>query len=172
MRVRLVRRPGQPGTRAYAEQYGDRLVCVRYRYDEAARRRYKTVEIIVEEAEWAPAARGVGRRAPEEAQGGADAAPGGAAAEPGLGPPRPSTHTSIPRREYRPAELVGVRLPAELLHLSPAISAAGGVRRELLDIWAMPFASAAALGLHPYIVDTVEKLAAAWNRGSTDRLRP
>jgi hypothetical protein len=30
------------------------LICVRYRYDRAAKRRYKTIEIIVEEGPWAP----------------------------------------------------------------------------------------------------------------------
>lgn len=54
MRVRLVRRPGQHGTKAFVEQYGERLICVRYRYDDTARRRYKTVELIVEQKEWVP----------------------------------------------------------------------------------------------------------------------
>lgn len=54
MRVRLVRRPGQHGTKAYVDQHGDRLICVRYRYDEAAKRRYKTIEIIVDEQPWEP----------------------------------------------------------------------------------------------------------------------
>jgi hypothetical protein len=36
------------------EQYGDRLLCVRYRYDEQRRVRLKTVEIIVEERPWQP----------------------------------------------------------------------------------------------------------------------
>lgn len=54
MRVRLVRRPGQPGTKELVEQYGERLVCVRYRYDAAAGRRYKTAEIIIESSAWAP----------------------------------------------------------------------------------------------------------------------
>jgi hypothetical protein len=34
--------------------YGDKLVCVRYRYDTESGRRFKTIEIIVEEKEWAP----------------------------------------------------------------------------------------------------------------------
>jgi hypothetical protein len=55
MRIRLVRRPGQYGTKALVEQYGDRLVCVRYRYDQRTRKRYKTVELIVEVADWNPA---------------------------------------------------------------------------------------------------------------------
>ena len=36
------------------EQYGDTLICVRYRYDAKARKQYKTVEIIVSESEWTP----------------------------------------------------------------------------------------------------------------------
>jgi hypothetical protein len=56
MRVRLVRRPGQHGTKAYVAQYGERLVCVRYRYDEATQKRYKTIEIIVDEQPWVPKA--------------------------------------------------------------------------------------------------------------------
>ena len=35
-------------------KYGDRLVCVRYRYDEQRKKRYKTVELIVEEVDWEP----------------------------------------------------------------------------------------------------------------------
>lgn len=52
MRTRLVRRPGQHGTRAFVEQYGDRLVCVRYRYDEVNKKRHKTIELIVETVDW------------------------------------------------------------------------------------------------------------------------
>jgi hypothetical protein len=36
------------------EIYGDRLISVRYRYDAEKKKRYKTVEIIVEEPEWSP----------------------------------------------------------------------------------------------------------------------
>jgi hypothetical protein len=54
MRVRLVRKPGQVGTKPYVAEYGARLICVRYRYDRAAKRRYKTIEIVVEEGPWSP----------------------------------------------------------------------------------------------------------------------
>ncbi len=47
-------RPGEPGTRHLVREFGDRLVCVRYRRDEAGRKRYKTVELIVAEADWSP----------------------------------------------------------------------------------------------------------------------
>ncbi|HNT78201.1 MAG TPA: hypothetical protein PKH77_24570 [Anaerolineae bacterium] len=53
-RTRLTLQPGQAGTRQLVEKYGDRLVCVRYRYDAARRKRYKTVELIEEEAAWLP----------------------------------------------------------------------------------------------------------------------
>jgi len=36
------------------EQYDDSFVCIRYRYDEKARKRYKTVEIVVSESDWTP----------------------------------------------------------------------------------------------------------------------
>jgi hypothetical protein len=51
MITRLKLKPGQKGTKALIEQYGDALVCVRYRYDEASRTRIKTVELIVEKKE-------------------------------------------------------------------------------------------------------------------------
>jgi hypothetical protein len=53
-RTRLTLRPGQPGTRRLVEQYGERVVCVRYRYDAKHNKRFKTVELIVEEVDWIP----------------------------------------------------------------------------------------------------------------------
>ena len=38
-------------------RYGERLVCVRYLYDEARNRRLKAVELVVEEAPWRGRAR-------------------------------------------------------------------------------------------------------------------
>ncbi len=54
MSVRLTLKPGQRGTKQLVEDYGDRLVCVRYRYDAAQGKRYKTVELIEETADWVP----------------------------------------------------------------------------------------------------------------------
>ncbi len=45
-------KPGQPGTKRWMEKFGDKLFCVRYRYDEAQRRKLITVEIIVDESPW------------------------------------------------------------------------------------------------------------------------
>ena len=49
-------KPGQSGTKKFLSQYGERLVCVRYRYDARACKRVKTVEIVVEENDWLPPA--------------------------------------------------------------------------------------------------------------------
>lgn len=51
MITRLKLKPGQKGTKALVEKYGDALICVRYRYDETSRTRIKTVELIVEKKE-------------------------------------------------------------------------------------------------------------------------
>ncbi len=42
-------KPGQNGTKRLVDQYGDKLLCVRYRYDEIRHVKMKTVEIIVDE---------------------------------------------------------------------------------------------------------------------------
>lgn len=47
-------KPGQKGTFKLLREYGDLLVSVRYRYDEAGKRRLTTVELVVAEAPWKP----------------------------------------------------------------------------------------------------------------------
>lgn len=54
MKVGLTLQPGDRGTKKLASEYGDKLVCVRYRYDAARKKRLKTVEIVVEEVPWTP----------------------------------------------------------------------------------------------------------------------
>jgi hypothetical protein len=63
MQARRTLAPGQKGTKRLLERYGAKLVCVRYRYDEQKQRRYKTVELIVEEAAWKPSAARVKKQA-------------------------------------------------------------------------------------------------------------
>ena len=57
METRLSLVPGQNGTKKLVTRYGDRLVCVRYRYDAQRKVRHKTVELIVETTPWDPRAR-------------------------------------------------------------------------------------------------------------------
>lgn len=54
MRTRLKLKPGQRGTKRLQAEYGDKLVGVRYRYDAQTKKRYKTVELVVEEVAWTP----------------------------------------------------------------------------------------------------------------------
>jgi hypothetical protein len=54
MRTRVKLRPGQRGTKRLLKQYGEQLVCVRYRYDAERRKRYTTIELIVASADWEP----------------------------------------------------------------------------------------------------------------------
>ncbi|MGE5467414.1 MAG: hypothetical protein ACM3Y9_08325 [Ignavibacteria bacterium] len=42
--------PGAPGTKKLVERFGARLVCVRYRIDQQAQRRFTTVELVVADA--------------------------------------------------------------------------------------------------------------------------
>jgi hypothetical protein len=57
METRLSLAPGQNGTKKLVAIYGDRLLCVRYRYDATRKLRHKTVELIVETTSWSPRAR-------------------------------------------------------------------------------------------------------------------
>ena len=46
--------PGDPGTKKYVQEYGDRLICVRYKYDKAEKVKLKTIEIVVSKEPWEP----------------------------------------------------------------------------------------------------------------------
>lgn len=54
MKVRSKLKPGENGTKSLLKEYGEQLVCVRYRYDKQTQKRYKTVELIVDEQDWVP----------------------------------------------------------------------------------------------------------------------
>jgi len=54
VKTRLILKPGQRGTKSLAKEYGNALLCVRFRYDAESRQRLKTIELIVERTEWTP----------------------------------------------------------------------------------------------------------------------
>ncbi len=54
MEARLKLKPGQNGTKKLLARFGERLVCVRYRYDAARSLRFTTVELIVSQGPWTP----------------------------------------------------------------------------------------------------------------------
>ena len=54
MQIKTTMAPGQNGTKKLLKEYGDQLVCVRYRYDKARQKRLKTIELIVDVQDWIP----------------------------------------------------------------------------------------------------------------------
>ena len=54
MRTKSTLLPSDRGARQLSEQYGEQLVCVRYRYDEQQQKRFKTVELIIKEYDRKP----------------------------------------------------------------------------------------------------------------------
>ncbi|MDD2734818.1 MAG: hypothetical protein PHF56_12815 [Desulfuromonadaceae bacterium] len=54
MKTRLTLKPGQKGTKQLTDKYGDALLCIRFRYDDETGKRFKTVELIVEQTDWIP----------------------------------------------------------------------------------------------------------------------
>jgi len=49
MDVRKTLHPGDMGTKHLLEKYGEQLVCVRYRIDNYNKKRFTTVELIIDE---------------------------------------------------------------------------------------------------------------------------
>jgi hypothetical protein len=54
MTARVKLNPGQKGTKSLVAEYGEALLCVRYRYDRQSCTRLKTVELIVDKKPWTP----------------------------------------------------------------------------------------------------------------------
>ncbi|MGH9939888.1 MAG: hypothetical protein ACREAM_26910 [Blastocatellia bacterium] len=54
MRVRRKLSPVRKGAKRFLDRCGEQLVCVRYHYYQQRRKRFTTVEIIVEESGWFP----------------------------------------------------------------------------------------------------------------------
>ena len=52
MKIQRTLLPGQPGTKKLVDEYGDNLICVRYRYDLKKKQRLTTVEIIIDRQKW------------------------------------------------------------------------------------------------------------------------
>lgn len=61
METRVTVRPGDKGTKKLVQEFGQKLLCVRYRYDPVRRMRHKTVELVVESARGGEPRRGRGQ---------------------------------------------------------------------------------------------------------------
>ena len=118
MEIRTVRKPGDKGTQALMQKYGERLVCIRYRYDPARKKRYKTVELIIAEQEWQP------------------------------GEPHPQQEKAAglsPKRYY--TRRVGIRVEYHETELRKQIKTAGGMWDPSAQLWFVPEEEARKLGL-------------------------
>lgn len=127
-RVGLTLRPGQRGTKKLVKRFGDDLLCVRYRYDEATGKRFKTVELILEEKEWEPsaAAQATAARRRDEA--------------------------IPPEARWPEQHLVTVEVPATRSDLHEQMRAIGArPERHRPDHWRLPFADAIRLRLRKFI---------------------
>ncbi len=123
MHVLAVRRPGQRGTQKLVALYGERLVCVRYRYDAASGARYKTVELIVDQAAWSPP------------------------------PPHPHADKPLIRvyriddLETPSPQQVGVKVFFRENELRERVKAAGGQWSKAEKLWRLAYRMAISLGL-------------------------
>lgn len=52
MEVKRKLKPGEPGTLRLLQEYGNKLICVRYRYDKLQHKRQTTIELIIDEQPW------------------------------------------------------------------------------------------------------------------------
>lgn len=123
MEIRTVRRPGEKGTRKLVEKYGERLICIRYRYDPVRRKRLKTVELVVAEEDWQPP-----EPHPQELK------------PAGLGPKAFYTHR------------VAIRLAYDEVDLRRQVKAVGGMWDPAERLWFVPEEYVRRLGLVQRVV--------------------
>ena len=100
------------------QKYGERLVCIRYRYDPARKKRFKTVELIVAEQDWQP---------PEPH-------------------PQEDKATGLSSRRYN-TRSVGLRISHTESGLRKQVMAAGGTWNPAERLWFLPEEEARKLGL-------------------------
>lgn len=136
METRATRRPGDKGTLKHLDQYGDRLLFVRYRYDPETNTRLTTVELIVDER---PArARSVGAAEPR------------AGARP-IAPASVTAGNAEPARGHR-SEVAALRIEAREKTLREKVRSAGGYWDPGRGLWLLPADRVRVLGLQSRLV--------------------
>jgi hypothetical protein len=136
METRATRRPGQKGTLKHLDQYGDRLLFVRYRYNSETHTRLTTVELIVDE------------RPPRTAHAGTIAAPA-----PALSAASASVTSGAAKAARRPGiELTAIRIEAREKALREKVRAAGGYWDPGRGTWILRADRVRILGLQSRLV--------------------
>ncbi len=118
--------PGQPGSKRWQAKYGEALLCVRYRALPGTHKRLTTVEIVVDEREFAPLSSG---------------APADAHASQGHEPRPPLGHTLMP-----------VRVGWQERAVQQSVKAAGGKWDPKECVWMLRYDQIKALGLEGRVV--------------------
>jgi len=145
MEARATLRPGQKGTKKLVTRFGDRLICVRYRYDTTRGKRFTTVELIVDESDWTasiPIAAEAAAPAPTESptETAAIETPAGA-------PKEPYGEPSVAK-----PDLVGLRVGFKEMDLRQKVKAAGAKWDPERRLWMLRRERAIGLGLQGRIV--------------------
>jgi len=130
MKACLTLKPGQKGTKWLYNQYGDRLFCVRYRYDEKKKKKFKTVELIVEESDWEPSKSKI------------------------LGHALAETKLALFNAEIGGHVIVGIRIDYNEKNLQHSIKKVGGIWDGEQKLWLLRYAKVLELGLSERIVKT------------------
>jgi hypothetical protein len=134
--TRATRRPGQKGTRKHLEQFGDRLLFVRYRYNPETNTRLTTVEVIVDERPAHPASA-------QKAQVPASALQATPVLLSGPEPKRPVAPAPV---------LAAVRIEAREQALRNKVKAAGGYWDSRRGLWLLRADRVRPLGLESRLV--------------------
>jgi hypothetical protein len=143
MEARATLRPGQKGTKKLVSRFGDRLICVRYRYDATRRKRFTTVELIVDEADWTAST----PPAPEAAPPGSTASPTRIPIETQAGAPKEAYGEPSAAKP----DLVGLRVELEEVDLRQKVKAAGARWDPGRRLWILRRDRAIRLGLQERI---------------------
>ena len=143
MEARATLRPGQKGTKKLVARFGERPICVRYRYDTARKKRFTTRELIVDETDWMPST-------PISTQTSTSAAtetPTAIAVE------MPATARTRPGGEpyWGAPALVGLRVGFEVAALREKVKATGAEWKPQQRLWLLRRDRAIGLGLQDRI---------------------
>ena len=123
MKIKRILQPGQPGTKKLAERYGDKLVCVRYRYDNEKKTMFKTIEIII------------------------DRKPRWIFAIPRGKPWQPQV------KKIRKNELMSLRIAYGEVNARNQVKAAGGTWDPKRKVWQLDYEKVRELGMETRVVD-------------------
>ena len=145
MEARATLRPGKKGTKKLVARFGDRLICVRYRYDARRRKRFTTVELIVEEADWTPPDATAQPPAPAPLAP-EPAALGAVAAESPAAERAAGKRTAVEPAAAESA-LVGIKVEMWESAVQRKVKAAGGRWDRARQVWLLPLTRVRALRL-------------------------